>query len=313
MSNKILSLLGTSGFFLRKDAIEAGLTDKAIRHAVAAGDLVRIRHGAYASRADWSAIDVRERHLLVCRAVLRSHKGPGVLSHHSAALAHGLDLWDVPLDLVHLTRRDTTSARQVSDVRYHEGSLAAGDEVTVEGLPVVPLARAALESACLLDLERALVVVDSALRSGHLSRPELDAAYERMRHWPDSLGLQLVVRLADGRRGSVAESRVGYFLWEARIPNPVLQHPVYDGAEVVGRLDFAWPELGLWLEFDGRVKYEKYLRPGESASDAVIREKKREDRIRELTGWRVIRITWEDLANPEKLAARIRHAMRLAA
>jgi hypothetical protein len=37
-----------------------------------------------------------------------------------------------------------------------------------------------------------------------------------------------------------------------------------------------------------------------------MREKRREDRIRELTGWRCIRITWADLFHPERTAARIR-------
>ncbi len=38
----------------------------------------------------------------------------------------------------------------------------------------------------------------------------------------------------------------------------------------------------------------------------VFREKRREDRIRELTGWRCFRITWHDLGDPGRLAARIR-------
>ena len=313
MGNAIESLLAGSGFFLRREAIAAGLSDKAIARAVRSGRLVRIRHGAYAAAATWASMGEVARHLTVCRAVLRSHRCAGVLSHHSAAAAHGLDLWRVPLGHVHLTRLDTTSARQVTDIRYHEGALTPDERAVVDGLPVVPLARAALESASLLPLEPALVVVDSALRSGRLSKPELEEHYRRMTHWPNTLGLQLVVRLADGRHGSVAETRVGHLLWETRLPPPVPQYAVYDGDDVVARLDFAWPEYGLWLEFDGMVKYEKFLRPGEDATHAVVREKKREDRIRELTGWRVIRVTWEDLANPEQLIARIRRAMRLAA
>jgi len=38
----------------------------------------------------------------------------------------------------------------------------------------------------------------------------------------------------------------------------------------------------------------------------VFREKKREDLIRAVTGWRCIRITWIDLEHPERTAARIR-------
>ena len=63
------------------------------------------------------------------------------------------------------------------------------------------------------------------------------------------------------------------------------------------------------MEFDGRVKYEKLLEPGQRASDVVIAEKRREDLIRRLTGWRCLRITWSDLEHPERTAAMIRTAL----
>jgi very-short-patch-repair endonuclease len=71
-------------------------------------------------------------------------------------------------------------------------------------------------------------------------------------------------------------------------------------------VDFAWPELGVFLEFDGKVKYESLLKDGERASDVVIREKRREEMICGLTGWRCIRITWADLFNPARTATRIK-------
>ena len=85
------------------------------------------------------------------------------------------------------------------------------------------------------------------------------------------------------------------------------QYKIRDrSGEVVAVVDFAWPELGLFLEFDGKIKYEKLLKDGESASDVVVREKRREDLIRELTGWRCIRLVWADLERPERTAQRIR-------
>lgn len=47
-------------------------------------------------------------------------------------------------------------------------------------------------------------------------------------------------------------------------------------------------------KFDGKVKYQKHFRPGEEASDAVIREKQREDRLRAM-GTMVVRWLWTDL------------------
>lgn len=44
--------------------------------------------------------------------------------------------------------------------------------------------------------------------------------------------------------------------------------------------------------------------------DCVLREKQRESRICELTGWRCIRIVWADLYKPADTAARIRNLFR---
>ena len=107
----------------------------------------------------------------------------------------------------------------------------------------------------------------------------------------------------------MGESRFFYFCYAAGLPAPIPQYEVRDGrGQFVARVDFAWPELGVFVEFDGKVKYEALLKPGESASDVVIREKRREERIVELTGWLCIRVTWSDLENPEALLERIRKA-----
>jgi hypothetical protein len=80
--------------------------------------------------------------------------------------------------------------------------------------------------------------------------------------------------------------------------------------ELVAIVDFAWPELGVFLEFDGKIKYQKLLRAGESPTDVVVREKRREELICRLTGWRCIRIVWADLYRPELTAAAIRALFR---
>ena len=75
---------------------------------------------------------------------------------------------------------------------------------------------------------------------------------------------------------------------------------------LLGRVDFAWPELGVFVELDGRIKYELHRRPGESLGDYLMREKRREERICLATGWLCIRIGWADLEHPESLARRLR-------
>ena len=56
------------------------------------------------------------------------------------------------------------------------------------------------------------------------------------------------------------------------------------------------------------MKYQALLRPGEDATRAVVREKEREDKLRE-AGLLVIRVVWADFADPEGLARRMREAM----
>jgi hypothetical protein len=122
-----------------------------------------------------------------------------------------------------------------------------------------------------------------------------------------------VIALADGRCESVGETRTMHLCWAQHLPRPGPQYDIKDGSgHVVARVDFAWPELGVFLEFDGKEKYLKHRRPGESVTDAVLREKRREERVCEITGWKCIRIIWADLYDPERTAARIRAVMALA-
>jgi hypothetical protein len=98
----------------------------------------------------------------------------------------------------------------------------------------------------------------------------------------------------------------------AGLPTPELQFDVRDaGGMLIGRSDFAWHGGRLPGEFDGKVKYEKFLRPGESAGDAVFREKQREEAFR-ATGARVVRWVWADVDQPARLAAHIRAALQAA-
>lgn len=301
------------GAFLRSEAVAVGIDDAALRRGLKAGLLVRVRHGAYTFAELWAAADASERHLTLVRTIARTSEGRVAVSHHSAALLHGMDLWDVRLARAHLTRLDGNAGRVLADAVHHEGVCADAELTTRSGLTVVPAARAALESALLLDVEHGLCVVDSGLRAELFTQEDLAAQARRMKSWPEGKHLQIVTRLADGRKESIGESRSHYMFWRAGLPAPALQYEVYDRGVLVGITDFAWPEHGLLGEFDGKVKYGKYLRPGEDPGDAVFREKQREDLLRRLTGWSFVRITWSMLYDPVATIRMIRSMMRTAA
>ena len=97
---------------------------------------------------------------------------------------------------------------------------------------------------------------------------------------------------------------------QQNLPRPEPQYVVRDEhGHVFARVDFAWPEEGVFLEFDGRIKYERYRREGETLEEYVMREKRREERICQLTGWVCIRIGWADLEDPVATSARIRRLL----
>ncbi|NHC23309.1 type IV toxin-antitoxin system AbiEi family antitoxin domain-containing protein [Nocardioides sp. IC4_145] len=313
---------------LRRELLARGWDDRAISRAVRAGDLVRVRYGSYADGQLWRTLTSAEKYAARCHAVQRRAASELVLSHVSALPAYGAPLWGLDLDVVHGTRKDARAGRKEAGVHQHAGLLLPVDFAPVDGVDVTSAARTALEITTIAPVEPSLVVVNHLLHAGHVTLPELWARYgstvtiERdrlgvvspsatsMRRWPGSLRTELVLRLADARCESVAESRLLFLCWDRGLVMPVPQHEVRDTTgRIVARVDFAWPELGVFLEVDGRVKYTDLVPAGESAADVVLREKRREELVTELTGWRCIRVTWADLEHPERLVARIRAAL----
>lgn len=309
-----LRVIGESaGYFTRDEAFNAGHDDRSINRSLRTGLWRRVRPGAYTFSDLWPdrAEDV---HRLTARAAARKFGDAVASSHTTAAIDHGLFVWGMDLSLVHMTRLDGGSGRTQAGVRHHEGLTVPGDLVRLDDRWVMNATRAAVETASLGSPESGLVTLDSLLHRGGGDRVGLDTTFGYMQHWPDMHHVGIVVQLADARPESVGESRSRWLFFTQGLPTPELQFPVYgDDGRLVGTTDFAWPEHRLLGEFDGKVKYGRLLRPGERPEDAVFREKRREDLLCEITGWRMVRLIWSDLYAPDVTAARIRRLMRLAA
>lgn len=297
--------------FLRGELVDQGWTDRALARAVTGGLLAKPRRGAYVAGEPWRALDARGRHELAARSVLRQASSPLVVSHTSGLVLHDCPEWGLDLGEVDVTRRDGTSGRREAGIRPHRGKILPEDVVELHGIEVMSPTRLALEVATQLDVEAGLVQLNDLVHRKLTSLEKIHARNQLgIDHWPDSLRGNVLLRLVDGRCESVGESRTLHLCWRQALPLPVAQHPIYDETgQLVALVDFAWPEHGVFLEFDGKIKYTTLLRDGETAADAVIREKKREELICRLTGWRCIRITWVDLARPEVTALTIRRLL----
>lgn len=295
---------------LRCELLASGFTDQQLRALVKRGQLVRIRHGAYVDGGLWRQLDESERHRLHIRAVLKRAHPSTVVTHVSAAVERGAPVWGIPLDDVHVTRTDGKPGRREAGVVHHCGVLTEHDVEVVNGIPLTRAARCAVEVTAMATVEPALVTVNAMLHAEMLTAGELLAEVDALKHWPDTLATRIVVQLSDARIQSVGESRTAYLCWSQHLPRPEPQVPILDeNGHVIACADFAWRQYGVFLEFDGRLKYALFRREGETLEEFLMREKRREERICQLTGWVCIRISWADLEHPARTAARIRRIL----
>jgi hypothetical protein len=314
MDERLAAIAAKHGVFLTSEALDLGYDDKSISAAVRNRLWHRVRRGAYTMMGDWAAADAAMRHRILCRAVLRTHRDRVMVSHVSSLVERGVATWGIDLKRVHVTRLDGGAGRIERDVVHHEGVAPDADVDEVNGIRLVRPSRGVVETLSGCDVERGLIVADSALNQALVTPDELWTDFRAMERWPGTRSLQLVLRLADARAESPGESRVRYICWSHGLPAPQTQFEVRDEhANVVAVTDFAWKEHGLLGEFDGRTKYGRLLKPGQRPEDVVFAEKEREDLVRELTGFGMVRFVWSHCNDPAELARRVRRKLRRAA
>lgn len=305
-------LMTPSGILLRRDAVRVGYDDNALARLVRAGVLTRIRQGAYADTGIWTPAAPAVRHGLLAEAVQLQYDDDIALSHDSASVRLGGPSYGLDLSMVHITHLGgMTGRRNVAGVVHHEGSCRALDVTRDAHGWLTAAARTILDVAMTRGLEAGIVQADDFIRRHLTSKAELQQVYECVKDWPGALILRLVIDRCDGRAESVGETLGRERLFRKhRLPMPIPQFEVLrpDGS-IAGRTDWAWPEHRLFGEFDGKVKYLRYRREDETVEQAVLREKAREDEIRELTDFKFIRLVWKDLFQGERTAARVRAKM----
>jgi very-short-patch-repair endonuclease len=102
----------------------------------------------------------------------------------------------------------------------------------------------------------------------------------------------------DARAESAPESRVRVALALAGL-EPVPQHEVRVDGRFIARVDLAWPEARLALEYEGAYHFEGIQ---------IVRDDARFERLI-AAGWRVIRLSAADLRDLDGVVARVREAL----
>lgn len=288
---------------LRKTALARGYADDEIARLRRHGQWTALQRGAYT--VGEGTLSRRDRHVLAVHATVAALPRPAVVSHASAAALHGLPLWGLSLDRVEITRHPPARSDLGTRLRSRVARLPAADVVPVGDLVVTSVARTVVDIARAAPFQPALVVADAALRAELVTSAELAGCVDEQAGIPGARRARRVVTEADGRSGSVGESRSRAVMLTMGLPMPDLQVEVHTpGGRFIGRCDFGWRQAGLLGEFDGRIKYGRLLRPGQEPGDAVFEEKQREDALRD-EGWGMVRWIWRELDTPAVLARRI--------
>jgi len=274
------------GLFSIQDARRAGLTLDHLRGK----SFRKIVRGLYV----W--VGFRGDEHLELRAQLRSLPAGSVFSGPTAARLHGLDLQLAgPIEI---TAPLGAAVREREDLRVRYGALEPGDVNCSFGLLMTSPVRTWFDLARHLDLTDAVAGVDWALRHGRINRPALAAYIERRRHLKGTRQARRVLELADSRSESLMESRLRTLLLTARpsLPSLAVQHEVVScTGQLLARLDLAYTEIKLGIEYDGA----HHIR-------TLAEDDQRQNRLLN-AAWVVLRFTAQDFyRRPEAIIAEVR-------
>jgi hypothetical protein len=215
----------------------------------------------------------------------------------TAAAVHGFDTEDTAT--LHVINPPSCQLRSADGLSVHRRDGAP--LIVVDQRPVTAPAWTAVEVARSLRRPRAFATLDAALRSGTCDRTELWRAALQQAGRRGIVAVRGLIPLADPRAESPMESELRLVVLDAGLPTPALQYEVVDGNGELRRLDLAWPERGVAVEYDGV--------PWHSGADELRRDRVRQVALQDV-GWTVIPAMFDDVRyRSADLVARINHQM----
>jgi very-short-patch-repair endonuclease len=281
--------------FLARDALAQNLLTPADLRSAAWRPLFR---GVYADAS--LVINHRHRCLAVCRYLLPP--GGAVAGRSAAALyGAGTATTDDPVEVV--VPRHVRFGRSVG-LHVHSTDLLDGDVRDLDGVRVTTPARTCWDLAQWLDLVEAVVVIDQLIQRRLVTAADLEAYAFRRRGARGWRRLLRATTLADPGAESPQETRLRVRLVLAGVPAPVTQYVVERDGRFVARVDLAWPEAKVAVEYDGLWH---------AADGQIHRDRQRLNRL-VAAGWVVLHVTSKRLRDDfPAFAAELKSALRARA
>ena len=273
-----------------------------IRGAIQRNEIRRLLRGVYvASRVPDSA-------QLRIQALARVVKAGHVACDRTAAWLHGVDVFEhrhgeVPPIEVCVLRGASPSER--IEVTARTRDLAADDFRDAGGVMVTTPLRTALDLGCILRRRDALAALDQFRRHYGFTEQSLAQAATRYFRRRGVVQLRHLIALSDSRAESPRETWTRLEIIDAGIAAPVPQFEIELDGTVIFRLDHAYPEHRVAVEYDG-VDFHH-------SDDQLEHDARRRAWLRDHE-WRVIVVRRGDFTG-ERLDAwlgELRYALRTA-
>lgn len=268
------------------------------RAAGVSSDQLRGRSYARLNRGVYAATGLPMNFDLVARAWMRALPADAAMYGTTAAAWYSLPIEAVS-DFQIIVPAGVVPRRRPG-LEPHEG-LGPNEAMTHRGLRVTTPERTWLDLSLTLSDTRLVCVGDAMIRHGlttpHLLIEVADAARRRRR----VVRARLLARLVRERVDSPQETRVRLALIAGGLPCPEVNADVFDEAGGwIGRPDLAYFHTKTAIQYEGDIhRTSKKRWRADIARDEILRDH----------GWEVIRVTADDLRQPQRLCARVRNAM----
>lgn len=277
-----------TGVFVGSHAIGEGLlTRKQLRER----SYRRVVQGVYADPA------LPFDHRLRCTGVALLLPPGSAIGGHSAAAWHGAP-FALATEPATVIRPPGLLWKGPREVRVHQSELADDEIELQDGVPVTSALRTAWDLAALESIGTAVAGLDAMVRAGSIDQKELASIVDAGSGRWGVTRVRRALPLIDPRAESAPESRVRVALVLAGL-QPVPQYEICDNGVLLGRVDLAFPEERLIIEYEGVYHFE---------GTQIVRDDARIQRLIE-AGWRVIRLSAADLRDLEAVVGRVRLAL----
>jgi hypothetical protein len=292
------------GLVTRSQALDQGLSGRAVRYRVVTGRWREPQRSVYALAG---APETWAQRLL---AATFGAGSTAVASHRAAARLHGIPGFASAHVEITAPRRTRATEDLVGARRHYTTLLPSHHRKTIDNIPTTTVARTLFDVCAVVHPGKAARAVDNCLARKWVTVPALWRVLDDLAIQGRNGTCAMREILTDRGDGYVApaselERRFMKLLRRFGLPRPEREVDLGDTDQWIGRVEFVYRRERVLIEVDSRLHHSALL---------DFDNDRRRDNEFVASGYRVLRITYEMIVkNPFDVERVIRHALKVAA